>query len=1207
MHMSRSKIIVFCLLIVSSTLFSQSITLTQPFTELDNTTVLDQYQEQFGNWEKPDLDDTFPYVVIRVGLDGTDHDITMARQMLGLYMGTQTAVEAIDRSADDELLFLIPKRARRVEISCGDGCARLTILDGAKSMKSNRIYYGRIHYVPLSDDMRSTTLARQKFQVLVSPKDAIVEVFIDGKKELWPVMNGVASKMLNQGSYRYRVSANRYYPEEGNFVVLPQTGELQVTLRPQFGWVTIDGDTQIYGAYVFATNTSTGSTLQLGTIPIDRAELSAGKYSLMIQMDKYKDYSTTISIEEALTTEVRPIMEPNYSMVTLSTSESSDIYIDGHRMGKGVWKGTLEYGEYVVETRQQSHKSAYTSIVIAPGDVNVAYTLNNPIPMYGTLIIDGKPIDANIWIDNQLKGTTPMVFNQILVGEHQLRIAKNGYSVNKQIITINQGEDASVSYDLMKIAGGKNVNASLADGIANGNMHVFTVAGVTFAMAKVNGGTFIMGATEEQEDDMNNDEIPIHQVSISDFYMGQTEVTQELWMAVMGNNPSAFSSNLSNPVENVSWEDCQLFIKKLNNLTGQTFRLPTEAEWEYAARGGRDTINYKFSGDSIASNVAWSAENSGASTHLVAMKAPNQLELYDMSGNVCEWCQDWYSEYDMSKQNNPHGPESGAYKVYRGGSWYFDARYARVAQRNYHTTTFSNYNIGFRLALSHIEDEKTSDAQEIELQPIELLIMDSTNMINVKGVSFSMINIEGGDFMMGATQEQGNDAKGGEKPIRKITLSNFAMAQTEVTQALWQAIMGTNPSADTTHLLNPVTNITWDECHIFISKLNEMTGRRFRLPTEAEWEYAARGGQKSEKFKYAGGAIINDLAWYNANSEGHIHPIGQKQPNELGLYDMSGNVSEWCHDWFGTYEGEELYNPLGPAKGSYRVVRGGSANTAIHTQRVSYRNGYAMTDKFSDLGFRLVEDIESPTENTDKKINIPMHESTLRFDVKGVTFTMVKVESGSFVMGATDEHGELAYNWEKPVHYVTVADFFIGQTEVTQELWNAVMGYVPSKFQNDPTNPVENVSWEDCQTFITRLSAITGVPFRLPTEAEWEYAARGGKHNKRLIYAGSANVDDVTWYKGNSLGTSHPVGLKRPNELGLYDMGGNVWEWCADWYGQYEANTQINPTGPESSTTNRRVIRGGSWILDATNCRVTMRTGQLLSDRKVDIGFRLAL
>lgn len=1205
--MSRSKIIVFCLLIVSSTMFSQSITITQPFTELDNITVLDLYQEQFGKWEKPDLDDTFPYIVIRVGLDGSNHDITMARQMLGLYMGTQTAVEAIDRSADDELLFLVPKRARRIEISCGEGCARLTILDGAKSMKSNRIYYGRIHYLPLPDDMRSTTLTRQKFQVYVSPKEAIVEVLVDGKKELWPVMNGVASKILNQGTYQYRVSANRYYPEEGNFVVLPHSGELQVTLRPQFGWVTIDGDTQIYGAYVFATNINTGNTLQLGTIPIERAELSTGKYSLMIQMDKYKDYSTTISIQEAEMTELRPVMEPNYSMVTLSTSEMADIYIDGRRVGKGIWKGTLEYGEYLVETRLQSHKSAYTSIVIAHGDANVVYTLQDPIPMYGTLIIDGKPIDANIWIDNQFRGTTPMVFNQILVGEHQLRIAKNGYSTNKQVVTIEQGKDAFVSYDLMKIVGGQNVSTTLFDGVTNDDMHIFTVDSVAFTMAKVKGGTFIMGATEEQEEEMNDNEIPIHQVSISDFYMGQTEVTQELWMAVMGNNPSAFPSNLSNPVENVSWEDCQTFISKLNNLTGQNFRLPTEAEWEYAARGGRDTITYKFAGDSLASNVAWSAENSDASTHLVAMKRPNQLGLYDMSGNVCEWCQDWYSDYEMSRQNNPQGPEKGAYKVYRGGSWYFAARYARVSQRNYHTTTFSNYNIGLRLALSHIEDEEAIIAQEVEQQLIAPPIIDSTNMIDVKGVTLCMINIDGGEFMMGATQEQGDDARGGEKPVRKITLSNFAIAQTEVTQALWHVVMGTNPSADTTHLLNPVTNISWDECQTFISRLNEITGRHFRLPTEAEWEYAARGGQKSMRFKYAGSAMVDDIAWCSANSKGKSYPIGQKQPNELGLYDMSGNVCEWCQDWFGTYEGDELYNPQGPASGSYRVVRGGSANTPIHTQRVSYRNGYAMTDKYADVGFRIVEDVESHVEETGKKITIPMHERILHFNVKGVLFTMVKVESGSFVMGATEEHEELAYNWEKPVHYVTVADYFIGQTEVTQELWNAVMGYVPSKFQNDPTNPVESVNWEECQAFITKLSAITGVPFRLPTEAEWEYAARGGKHNKRLIYAGSTNVDEVLWYKGNSLGTSHPVGLKRPNELGLYDMGGNVWEWCADWYGQYEATSQINPVGPKSSTTNRRVIRGGSWVLDAINCRVTMRNGQLSSDRKVDIGFRLAL
>jgi formylglycine-generating enzyme required for sulfatase activity len=193
------------------------------------------------------------------------------------------------------------------------------------------------------------------------------------------------------------------------------------------------------------------------------------------------------------------------------------------------------------------------------------------------------------------------------------------------------------------------------------------------------------------------------------------------------------------------------------------------------------------------------------------------------------------------------------------------------------------------------------------------------------------------------------------------------------------------------------------------------------------------------------------------------------------------------------------------------------------------------------------------------------------------------------------------------MHYVTLSDFFIGQTEVTQELWSAIMDSVPSRFQNDPTNPVENVSWEDCQLFIAKLNALTGATFRLPTEAEWEYAARGGKNAQRKLYAGSDNPDEVVWYRDNSLGSSHPVGLKKSNELGLYDMGGNVWEWCADWYGAYSSISQINPVGPDSSTTNRRVVRGGSWAYDANNCRVTVRNGQVETDKKVDIGFRLAL
>ena len=193
------------------------------------------------------------------------------------------------------------------------------------------------------------------------------------------------------------------------------------------------------------------------------------------------------------------------------------------------------------------------------------------------------------------------------------------------------------------------------------------------------------------------------------------------------------------------------------------------------------------------------------------------------------------------------------------------------------------------------------------------------------------------------------------------------------------------------------------------------------------------------------------------------------------------------------------------------------------------------------------------------------------------------------------------------MHYVTVGDYFIGQTEVTQELWKAVMGTMPSNFQNDLSNPVENISWEECQLFIKKLNDLTGATFRLPTEAEWEYAARGGKDTKKLIYPGSATPEEHIWYKGNSLGASHPVGLKKPNELGLYDMGGNVWEWCQDWYGKYDSKSQINPQGPSESSANRRVIRGGSWAYEDNNCRVTVRNGQVMTNKKIDIGFRLAL
>lgn len=202
-------------------------------------------------------------------------------------------------------------------------------------------------------------------------------------------------------------------------------------------------------------------------------------------------------------------------------------------------------------------------------------------------------------------------------------------------------------------------------------------------MIAVEGGTFTMGATSEQTG-ANPDERPTHSVTLSDYYIGETEVTQELWTAVMGSNPSEFTGNMQRPVECVSWDDCQTFIAKLNELTGETFRLPTEAQWEYAARGGNKSKGYIYSGSNTIDDVAWCASNSSSTTHPVKTKAPNELGIYDMSGNVWEWCSDWYyGSYSSAAQTDPAGPSKGWARVSRGCCWCYDAAYCRVASRGY--------------------------------------------------------------------------------------------------------------------------------------------------------------------------------------------------------------------------------------------------------------------------------------------------------------------------------------------------------------------------------------------------------------------------------------------------------------------------------------------------------------------------------------------
>jgi formylglycine-generating enzyme required for sulfatase activity len=215
-----------------------------------------------------------------------------------------------------------------------------------------------------------------------------------------------------------------------------------------------------------------------------------------------------------------------------------------------------------------------------------------------------------------------------------------------------------------------------------------------------------MGATSEQGSDADGNEKPAHQVTLSTYSIGETEVTQALWQAVMGSNPSDFEGD-NLPVEKVSWDDCQTFISKLNNATGKRFRLPTEAEWEYAARGGNKSRGYKYSGSNDLGSVAWYTNNSGSKTHDVKTKQPNELNIYDMTGSVQEWCQDWFGEryYGKSPSSNPQGPSSGPYRVSRGGNWYHDEHAregrvsSRVSNRDFEVQSLPFIYMGFRLAL----------------------------------------------------------------------------------------------------------------------------------------------------------------------------------------------------------------------------------------------------------------------------------------------------------------------------------------------------------------------------------------------------------------------------------------------------------------------------------------------------------------------------
>ena len=499
-------------------------------------------------------------------------------------------------------------------------------------------------------------------------------------------------------------------------------------------------------------------------------------------------------------------------------------------------------------------------------------------------------------------------------------------------------------------------------------------------------------------------------------------------------------------------------------------------------------------------------------------------------------------------------------------------------------------------------------------------------------IGMELMWIPSGSFVMGSTNGQPDQV-----PAHRVTINySFLMGKYEVTQEQWRLVTGrsvreqrdrVNPGFGTAGEgdLYPIYYVTWYEAQEFIQKLNQMNdGYLYRLPSEAEWEYACRAGSTTDD-----SGNLAAVAWYGNNSGktyldatalwptgqsnygqqilrngNQAHPVGTKRPNAFGLYDMLGNVYEWCQDYYHPdYVGAPADGSawLSGGEQKTRVLRGGSWYLTGIFARPSARMYYSPEISRSHYGFRVVATPRTQTVSDNSSADNSISKSTPITVVRDkVGIDLVLISPGSFLMGSTGGPDET------PVHRVTINyPFYIGRYEVTQAQWQDQMGNNPSYFKDCGGNcPVEQVSWNDAQAFISKLNSLKdGFKYRLPSEAEWEYACRAGTTGD--FYG--ADVNSIAWYSLNSSGKTWAVGGKNPNAFGLYDMAGNVFEWCADLYHRNYSGAPVDGSAWFSGgDPTYRVLRSGSWYFGADLLRSAYRRGGSPDLRTNRIGFRLA-
>lgn len=466
-----------------------------------------------------------------------------------------------------------------------------------------------------------------------------------------------------------------------------------------------------------------------------------GTYEYKVHAPNHYSATGTVTVNNPYNKEfINVELKSNMAHLAVSVGGNAEIWVNGEKKGYGNWQDSVTVGTYRLEAKLTYHRTTAQTITVGESD-NRHIELQVPEPIFSKINVVSWPAMADIILDGKPTGTTPIMLSKVLIGRHNIVIRKAGYGDYYGTVNLTEGKTSDVNVHLStatdvilhftpsnakimidsteydssqkncSLSYGNHVITMRAEGYKDlkkvinvtsntksfaltmeslTGKKTFTIKGVSFVMLPVEGGAFDMGTPSVAE--------PVHSVILNHYHIGETEVTQALWEAVMGKNPSNYK-NSSHPVEQVSWDDCQKFITKLNAATGQQFSLPTEAEWEYAARGGKKSRGYQYSGSNVIDDVAWYDKNSKSSTYPVKAKQPNELGLYDMNGNVWEWCSDWYGNYSSIAQTNPTGPANGTIRVYRGGSWYDIAKFCGVASRTGSTPDSCYSNLGFRLVL----------------------------------------------------------------------------------------------------------------------------------------------------------------------------------------------------------------------------------------------------------------------------------------------------------------------------------------------------------------------------------------------------------------------------------------------------------------------------------------------------------------------------